>query len=195
MKSSVLSMIPFLLLVAVIACKSDMQDAGQQQKTNASGQEAVARGKTSTFNRYYEGEDELVTFFVQAENGEITKPRVRTKGLENEFDQTFTIEGQLIEGHLLDLDGDGFNELYLVYRQTDDAGNLDMIAIRTNSYLDASVVGVQKIREIRKVNSDQIFEINGKLRRTFMDQDGNTINYTYQLVKGSQGWYLLPVKG
>lgn len=188
------TIVPLFLLAS---CKQDAAGSKAQSEQTVSGQPAPeTTSESNTFNRYFEDEDALVTFFVQAENAEVTKPRILTKGLENEFDQTFTIEGQLTDGHLLDLDGDGFNELYLVYRLTDDSGNLDMIAIRSNSYLDASVVGVQKIKERRKVNTDRIYAINGKLRRSFTDQDGNTVNYTYQLVRGSQGgWYLLPVKG
>ncbi len=189
--------LPVGMALAILTGFSCKQSPDQTSGENApkSVKPVETQVAKNSFNRYYEDEDALVTFFVQAENGEITKPRIRTKGLENEFDQTFTIEGQVTDGHLLDLDGDGFNELYLVYRLTDDSGNLDMIAIRSNSYLDASVVQVQKINERRKMNSDRIFAINGKLRRSFTDQEGNTINYTYQLVKGNQGWYLLPVKG
>lgn len=193
-KNFVLPVGMILMLLTGFSCKNSTRQTSDET-TGKPGESADTRVAANTFNRYFEDDDALVTFFVQAENGEITKPRIRTKGLENEFDQVFTIEGQVTDGHLLDLDGDGFNELYLVYRLTDDSGNLDMIAVRSNSYLDASVVGVQKMKERRKVNSDRIYAINGKLRRSFTDPEGNTINYTYQLVKGSQGWYLVPVKG
>lgn len=197
MKPRILLVAPLFSLLVLASCKQEATgNNGQNEQTSSAQPDDGSRQAGSTFNRYYEDEDALVTFFVEAENAEITKPRILTKGLENEFEQTFTIEGQLTDGHLLDLDGDGFNELYLVYRLTDDSGNLDMIAVRSNSYLDASVVGVQKINERRKVNSDRIYAINGKLRRSFTDLQGNTVNYTYQLVKGSQGgWYLVPVKG
>lgn len=148
------------------------------------------QSKVSEFNRYFEDENETISFFVEAKNGETTSVRIRTRGLDNEFDHSFEVEGQMLAGHLLDLDSDGYKELYLVYQYTDDSGNLGIWAVASDRNLEAKEITIEDTNQIRKMNSDRVFQSDKKLMRSMSDENGSPLKFRYQLMKTGDGYVL-----
>lgn len=122
------------------------------------------------------------SFNIQAQNGERSKMKITTKGLETEFKDLFVLEGQVLESHLLDLNGDGFKEVYIITSLTDDSGNLEIMGITSNKDKSAGEIYIKDTKEKRKVNSDRVTVKNGKLMREFVGEDGKVKKYTYELV-------------
>jgi len=153
-------------------------------------QKGMAR-RNSVFQRTYNAGSFL--FKVNATNSEVTPIHVTTEGLPRAYNETFEIEGALREGHLLDLNKDGFKELYLITQPTDDSGNFDIMGIASYRDKSAGAIYVKDTPEKRKVNSDKVFVEEGELRRSFV-QNGNPMNFKYRLRTGETGFILEAVK-
>ncbi|MFK7808342.1 MAG: hypothetical protein AB8F74_11125 [Saprospiraceae bacterium] len=151
----------------------------------------MSEGRVSVFQRRYDAGN--FTFKINAMNGEVTPIHISTEGLPRAFEETIEVEGAVKTGHLLDLNKDGFKELYLVIQPTGDSGNLDIIGIASYRDKSAGKIIVKDTEEIRAVNSDKIFTKDGELRRSFV-QNGKQMDFGYELKKGETGFVLKAVK-
>ena len=78
-----------------------------------------------------------VRFYVSSHYAETSTILVESDGLEvRKYENEFIVEGKLKDAFGLDLNDDGFFEVYLVIQKTDDSGNLDILGIA--SYKDKS---------------------------------------------------------
>ena len=136
-----------------------------------------------------------VDFDVYAENSEMTKINVTCNDLSiRKYKKEFEVEGQLKNTYSLDLNKDGFYELYMVVQQTDDSGNHDIIGIASFNDKSAGEIYVKDVKTIRVTNSDKVYEKDGQLMREFLDKKNNMQMYKYQLKKGEAGFILRAVK-
>ncbi|MFT4667571.1 MAG: hypothetical protein ACI9XB_004543, partial [Gammaproteobacteria bacterium] len=147
--------------------------------------------RNSVFQRTYNAGTFL--FKVNATNSEVTPIHISTEALPRAFKKTFEIEGAVREGHLLDLNKDGFKELYLITQPTGDSGNLDIMGIASFRDKSAGEIYVKDTKEIRQVNSDKVFVENEELRRSFV-QNGKAMSFKYRLRAGETGFILEAVK-
>jgi hypothetical protein len=183
----------YFFFLFLIACQSNVQDTQDASSSSKSNSAEIQQPKLPQFNRYYEDENETLSFFVQAVNGEKSYYRIRTRGLNKEIDYQLNVKGVVTEGHLLDLDVDGFNELYLVYRFTDGSENLGLWGIASNRNERAFIVEVNDSSLSRQKGSDRVFQADGKLSRSFNTKDGSPVTFSYEL-KIIDGKYILNAK-
>ncbi len=147
--------------------------------------------RNSVFQRTYNAG--TFAFKVNATNSEVTPIHISTEGLPRAYKETIEIEGAVKEGHLLDVNKDGFKELYLITQPTDDSGNLDIIGIASYRDKSAGQIYIKDTKEKRKVNSDKVFVENGELLRSFV-QNGKEMNFKYRLRAGETGFILEAVE-
>lgn len=136
--------------------------------------------------------DGKITFDIKCENGEQSKFTITGSGFNKDIKFGETIEGQLTGAHLLDLDKDGFSEIYLVFNQTDDSGNKMIKAYSSYRNRSAGEIYVKDTDMVRTVNSDQVYVDGKKLMRSFKDENGKEIKFNYQLGKGESSFVLTP---
>lgn len=182
----------YIFILLLFACNPS---GGADQNNNPSAlpdtkSSSQPQSKANDFNRYFEDENETISFFVEAKNGENSSVRIRTRGLDDEYDHAFEVEGQMVAGHLLDMDSDGYKELYLVYKYTDDSGNLGLWAVASDRNLKAKEVKIEDTNQIRKMNSDRVFQSDKKLMRSMVDENGTPLKFTYQLNKTGDSFVL-----
>ncbi len=134
-----------------------------------------------------------VKFNVSCQNRETSTIHVNSEGLEvRKYERDFTVEGQLKNAFSLDLDGDGFSEIYLVVQGTDDSGNLDLMGIASFKDKSAGEIYVKDVTVPRQMNTDKIYVKGEKLIREFNDEKGELQVYQYNLKKGEAGFILEP---
>lgn len=155
-------------------------------------QKGMAQRRNSVFQRTFNAGS--FVFKVNATNSEVTPIHVSTEGLPRAFQETFEIEGALRDAHLLDLNKDGFKELYLITQPTDDSGNFDIMGVASFRDKSAGAIYVKDTEEKRQVNSDKVFVENGELKRSFV-QGGKAMSFKYRLRAGETGFILEAVKG
>jgi hypothetical protein len=143
--------------------------------------------RLSVFQRSYNAGP--FSFKVNATNSELTPIHISTEGLPKEFKQTFEKAAAVKEAHLLDLNKDGFMELYIVLQETGKSGNLGLLGIASYKNKSAGEIYIKDTQEIREVNSDRVFVENGELRRTFV-RNGKTMNFKYVLKAGETSFVL-----
>lgn len=132
-------------------------------------------------------------FTVEAQNGESTNVKVRTEGLANEYAESISVEGQVKDSYMADLNGDGLHEFYVIVSPTDDSENLDIFGFAVNNNETMSMVSINELTTKKDTNSDHIEFKNGKLHRMFK-VDGVAQKYVYELVPGAGGYVLNPVE-
>ncbi|TMM29078.1 hypothetical protein FDT66_11870 [Polaribacter aestuariivivens] len=121
------------------------------------------------------------TFHIKAINGEVTKLHIYTKGLENNFDETFEIEGQVLSSAELDINNDNFKEYYLKILPTDDSGNIDLMGFASHKNKSIYKIEVNESNHLREVNTDKISFSDNKIERSFTS-DGKENGYSYNLI-------------
>jgi len=132
------------------------------------------------------------TFAVRANNGESTTIYLETQGLDVDFQESFTTEGQIKESLMLDINNDGRKEFYLLISPTDDSGNIYLkafVANGTNSITEATVMD-DKLGP-REMNSDQVSADSGTLVRKFK-VDGKEVEFNYMLMDSGAGSLIIP---
>ncbi len=139
------------------------------------------------FTHIHEGEG--YSFHIQAKNGEMTDLLVFTVGMENEYKDSMQVEGQVVNSLMLDVNGDGHQEFYLVVSPTDDSGNLNLMGFGSNRGKSMSIIHVDDAKEPRQVNTDDLRVENDRLYRTF-SANGKEKIYTYRLLQGEGGYIL-----
>lgn len=132
-------------------------------------------------------------FIVEAQNGESTNVKVRTKGLANEYAESISVEGQVKDSYMADLNGDGLHEFYVIVSPTDDSGNLDIFGFAVNNNETMSMITINKLTDKRDTNTDEIKLKNGKLHRMFK-VDGVEKHYTYELLPGKASYILKAIE-
>lgn len=139
--------------------------------------------------------DGKVTFDVMCRNAETSKYQILGTGFEQggvRFNGA--VEGQLSESHLLDLNNDGFCEIYLVFDQTDDTGNKMIKGFSSYRNKSAGEIYVKDTEMIRQMNTDRVYVEDKKLKRSFKDENGTDVSFEYKLEKGESSFVLTPAK-
>ncbi|MEO1263898.1 MAG: hypothetical protein AAFZ15_34145 [Bacteroidota bacterium] len=136
-----------------------------------------------------------VNFNVSAENKKTTTVKVNCDGLAvRKYKQEFTVKGQIINAFGLDLDKDGFHELYLAIRRADGSGDIELIGIASYNDKSAGEITINDIKVSKKENTDKVYAFYGELKREFYDQNNQLQVYSYQLKKGEAGFILEPAR-
>ena len=136
-----------------------------------------------------------VNFNVSCENGEKSTIHVDCDGLEvRKYEKDFPIEGQLKDAFSLDLDGDGFYEIYLVVKGKKLSSNLEIIGIASYNDKSAGEIYVKDVTTPRQSDSDIVFVENEKLIREFRNEKNELLTFNYNLKKGEAGFILEPEK-
>ncbi len=133
-----------------------------------------------------------VTFKLESPETERNATVLKVQGRQpNQFSKEFSVEGEVKDAFLLDLNEDGFSELYLAIASPDGQIGLKGYA----SYRDRSAGEIYvKDKKIEKqASSDRIFVENGQLFRSFISPSGKSVKVKYQLQKGETSFVLSPV--
>jgi|GEM_PF-3759833 len=142
------------------------------------------------FHRAYDMGPFIFNLFV--ENGENTTFKLESEKLSRAFNERYTFEGQITDGVVLDLDNDGFKELYLTCSITDDSGNKDIMGWASYRDKAAGQIYVDDTKMIRAMNTDKVYAKDGKLYRSFKDENGTSKVFEYLLTRGEAGMRLTP---
>ena len=190
----------------VIACNSDSTVQSENANKNEQSPSAekpvntntIAENKKSTKAPAVFEKTVLmgnVNFKVYAENQETTTVKINCDGLSvRKFNQEFVIGGQVINAFGLDLDKDGYHELYIAVQGTDDSGNIGLIGIASYKDKSAGEITINEIEIPRKQNTDKVYAFYGELKREFYDQNNQLQVYSYKLKKGEAGFILEPTR-
>lgn len=139
--------------------------------------------------------DGKVSFDVLCRNGEMSKYQIISSGFENKnIKYNDAVKGQLSDAHLLDLNNDGFCEIYMVFNQTDGSGNKMIKGIASYRNKSSGEIYVKDTELTRQENSDNVFVEDKKLIREFTNEKGQSIKFQYKLSKGESSFVLEPVQ-
>lgn len=127
-------------------------------------------------------------FFIDSKIAEVSPTHLYTEGPFPKFDKRIFIEGHIIASYMLDLDGNGFPEIYIIYQANDHSGNVGIRAYALDPDRGVSEVFVSDVRVMRKLDTDTVFVQDGKLFRVFV-MGGEEVVYSYALSKpaGTEG--------
>ena len=181
MKNSII-----FLLVIIGICTSC------QEKKSASPVAPAKENTNSSYSFEQTHEANGYSFSIKAKNGERTVVLVESKGLESEFQQSFSIEGQVKATYMLDINNDGSKEFYIATKATGDSGNIDLKAFtaKGNKSISEATVMDDKLG-MREMNSDQILEDSGALIRRFK-VDGKDFSFSYMLMQSGTNDLVIP---
>ena len=139
--------------------------------------------------------DDKITFSVISSPSNASDIHVELAGLANgDWSQDLKVEGHLANAYLLDLNQDGFSELYLAIALTDDSGDFVIKGIASYRDKSAGEIYVKDSKEIRKMKTDKVYEEGGKLMRSYENEKGETVVINYELIKGETSFILRPEK-
>jgi hypothetical protein len=184
------NIILFALLLGVFACSQRQQTAGQASPpapvvepapSPADAPEKSTAAQAKPFSKEFT--DGPVSFSANFDGS--GKGRVKIAAETNNkrsFSREFEVEGQVQEAFLLDLDQDGFSELYLLM------GNPDSPSIKGFSSYQNRSAGEILIKENDPAPQGMVVAKDGKLLRISPD---NT-TWTYELEKGETSFVLSP---
>ncbi len=133
-----------------------------------------------------------ITFKIESPETERNATVLKVQGRQpNQFSKEFSVEGNVQDAFLLDLNEDGFSELYLAIAAPDGQIGLKGYA----SYRDRSAgeIYVKDKKTEKQSSSDQVFVENGQLFRSFISPSGKPVKVKYQLQKGETSFVLSPV--
>ena len=154
-------------------------------KAGVAGREVAATVQALT--------DGKLNFIVNTANRSEGKVIVTSEGVaEKAFTREFPVQGTLVSSFLLDLDKDGFSEVYVVLLP-DDAGGHPVLK-GYSSYRDKSAgeVYVKEPKTAAKAGSSRVFTENKALFRSFRDETGKEVTWQYELKRGETGFILTP---
>lgn len=184
-----------VLSLALFSCgnKSGNQAADSEDKSTqkVESPKATRSVPQKTFTKMFDAG--AFTLTAQSQNGERSKVSIRTKGLENEYNETMEIEAQVLEGFMLDINGDGNKEFVFTLLPTDDSGNIDIMAFTS---LGKSMIQmyVKEPSLLRQMNTDKVEVKGNQVTRTFM-ADGKSYRFVYKMVPGEAGINLVAQEG
>lgn len=177
------------LVVMLFSCNGK----GGKGKETASGKsgdkttQLQSRKADKVSAKYFkEHKSDKFSFFVEADNGEMTKLKVYTKGLKKEYSEEITVEGQVLNSFMLDLNKDGYDEFYITYAITDDSRNIEIIAYASGEYKDISKVYIKDTKGIRNMMTDRVYEEDSMLKRSYIYED-KMYEYYYSFGYGYHG--------
>lgn len=136
-----------------------------------------------------------VNFDVSAENGPTSNIHIKCDDLAvRKFNKDLTVDGHLKHAFGLDLNKDGFHELYLVVEKNEPEGWLEIIGFASYNDKSAGEITIRDLEIPRKENSDKVYAFYEELRREYYGTDGVIQVYTYKLKKEEAGYALEPYR-
>jgi len=117
---------------------------------------------------------------------------VRIEGSQPDFSKEFEVGGEVRDAFLLDLDKDGFSELYVVFAAPGAAGQLALAGYASYRDRSAGEIYVKEPAAQKQPGSDQVFTKGEKLFRTFTPANGGAVKWAYSLKKGETSFVLTP---
>ncbi len=186
------------LLFGLFACgnKSGNQasseaETASEEKMETPSPSVMTPAPQKTFTKMFDAGSYTLT--AQAQNGERSKVTITTKGLQNEYNETMEIEAQVLQGYMLDINGDGNKEFVFTLLPTDDSGNIDIMALTSLGDRSMIQMYVQEPSLLRQMRTDRVEVKGNQVIRTFMS-DGQQQRFTYEMVPGENGINLVAKK-
>ena len=131
-----------------------------------------------------------INFKIESPETERSATVVKVEGeAPSKFSREFAVEGSVQDAFLLDLDKDGFSELYLVVASE---GQLELKGYASYRDRSAGEIYVKDTDAKRQAESDRIFVENGLLFRTFKTRENAVSKFKYELKKGETSFVLSP---
>lgn len=149
---------------------------------------AKAPDKKGPFNKFY-GDDDI-SWYVQAPNTPGSEMRLRTTGMGNDFNQAYKATGYVIGGQLLDLDKDGFNELYMTIESWEKPYYKEIICLASINNEKVVQIEVFDTDLKRLAPTDRVFEQQKGLYRAFKTKEGKNHFFKYALSKSGEKYTL-----
>ena len=204
------SMLFLVLLLSIMACKKKEQPASESKPTESEQIEPDSESPVSEMTtelKTRSGKSFVIE--TRAESGSLMHIAISPKGFDNS-DETWTLDGAdpLSGSFLADLDGNDFEELYLITTSAGSGSYATLYGYASNRDLSATPIYVPEISEedLKEggrfegyMGHDSIFLEQGRLYRKFpvyLEGDENCCptgghrQIEYELVAGEATWVL-----
>ena len=166
--------------------------APAEKKMEKPGSTVMRPTPQKTFTKMFDAGSYTLT--AQSQNGERSKVTITTKGLQNEYNETMEIEAQVLQGYMLDINGDGNKEFVFTLLPTDDSGNIDIMAFTALGDRSIIQMYVKEPTLLRTMNTDKVEVKGNQVIRTFMS-GGQSHRFTYEMVPGEAAISLVAKEG
>lgn len=186
-----LSISALLLLPLLSACNNIIPHHGV---LGSSHEQLSVDNKSPTsrlFSKNFSAAD--YRLFISSTNREITNIHIHSEGLNVPYNEVISIEGQVLNAYMTDLNKDNNNEFIIVFRGSDDSGNVNIMALASNENKSISSMSVNEPAALRAVNTDKVSLIDGQLIRSFISNN-ELQTYQYKIIPGETAYILRAIK-
>ncbi|QOD61982.1 hypothetical protein H9I45_05935 [Polaribacter haliotis] len=174
--------ITLALITLIFSCKKTTKEttvSSSEKKVETIIKDPIKEKLQQEYSKEYKvGES---SFFINAKNGEVSNVHIYTKGLEENFDKTYEIGGQVLSSTALDINNDGFKEIFLKVLPTDDSGNVDLMGFASHKDQKIYEIQITESDHLRDMNTDKVTFSDNKIERTFTT-NGKESGYSYDLI-------------